>query len=121
MAVLFFGLEAVVGRHPPQHVLDAAGAGVADSGGVGAVHDDFLVLGADPPLRAGLTAFLEVADQIVLLLEQLTHESTRPAGAVSIPPSVRESFCRTARASSPLPEWERIEGEGPCPARIFRA
>jgi hypothetical protein len=34
MPVLVFGLEAVIGGHPAQEILDAAGAGVGDSGPV---------------------------------------------------------------------------------------
>src|SRR5208282_4890331 len=75
VAVLVFGLEAIVGRHPPQQVLDAAGAGVGDSGRIGGTDYHLLVLGADTPIRARLAALLEVADQVVFLLKQLTHES----------------------------------------------
>ena len=87
MPMLVFRLEAVVGGHPAQQVLDAAGAGVGDSGTVGSADDDLFVLGADPPLRARLAAVLEVANQVVLLFQQLTHESNptrRPLPALPL-------------------------------------
>ena len=77
MPMLVLRLEAVVVGHPPQQVLDAAGAGVGDSGTVGIADDDLFVLGADPPLRARFAAVLEIADQVVLLFQQLTHASNQ--------------------------------------------
>ena len=67
MPVLVLGLEAVVGGHPAQEILDAAGAGVGDSGTVGRADKNLFVLGADAPLRTRLAAFLEVANQVLLL------------------------------------------------------
>jgi hypothetical protein len=73
--MLVLGLEPVVSRHPLQQILDAAGAGVGDSGTVGIADDDLFVLGSNPPLRARLAAFLEVPNQVLFLFKQLTHES----------------------------------------------
>src|SRR6266481_2667545 len=75
MSVLVLRLQPVIRGHPAQQILDATGAGVGDSGTVGSADDDLLVFGSDPPLRTRLAAFLEVADQVVLLFKQLTHTS----------------------------------------------
>jgi hypothetical protein len=75
VAVLVFGLEAIVGHHPAQQVLDPAGTGVRDCGRVGGADDDLLVLGTDPPLSTGLAAILEIADEILFLFEQLAHQA----------------------------------------------
>jgi hypothetical protein len=39
--------------------------------------------------------------------------------SLAVPSPNKETFAELRRASSPLPEWERIEGEGPNTARYF--
>ena len=104
--MLVFRLEAVVRRHPAQQILDSAGAGVGDSGTVGSADDDLLVFGADPPIRPRLAAFLEVANQVLFLFQQLTHRISHRAAPLSSPLQQRLSL------PASLPPLQKGEGPG---------
>ncbi len=102
-AVLLFGLPTEALGEPPQHVLDAAGAGEGQGAAVASRNRDLLVLGADPPILARLAAALDMPDQIVFALNRFAHKRTRALTAL---------FSASAR-----PSWTRARHE----ARLFPA
>ena len=73
--MLVLGLEAVAVGHFAEQIFDAAGAGIGHRAAVTCADGNLFVLGADAPILARLGALFEVADQVLFLFNQFSHQS----------------------------------------------